>query len=154
MNLCDLKTIKGIMKTFGIEFRKEFGQNFLTNNFVVENIADECCFGQSRTILEIGPGIGPLTKELCERYENVIAYEIDKSLIPVLSYTLGSYDNITVINEDVMKADLHAVLDKYMDGGVSVCAASCGGVSERPTHAQKSKSGFTFAVMAAAASRL
>jgi len=122
MNLCDLKTIKGIMKTFGIEFRKEFGQNFLTNNFVVENIADECCFGQSKTILEIGPGIGPLTKELCERYENVIAYEIDKSLIPVLSYTLGSYDNVTIINEDVMKADLHAVLAPYMDGGVSVCA--------------------------------
>lgn len=122
MNLCDLKTIKGIMKTFGIEFRKEFGQNFLTNNFVVESIADECCFGQSRTILEIGPGIGPLTKELCDRYEKVIAYEIDKSLIPVLSYTLSSYDNVTVINEDVMKADLNEVLAPYIDGGVSVCA--------------------------------
>ena len=122
MNLCDIKTIKGIMKTFGIEFRKEFGQNFLTNNLVVESIADECCFGQSKTVLEIGPGIGTLTKELCERYENVIAFEIDKSLIPVLGYTLGSYGNLTLINEDVMKANLHAALGKYMDGGVSVCA--------------------------------
>jgi 16S rRNA (adenine1518-N6/adenine1519-N6)-dimethyltransferase len=123
MNLCDLKTIKGIMKTFGIEFRKEFGQNFLTNKFVVENIADECCFGESRTILEIGPGIGPLTKELCERYENVIAYEIDKSLIPVLAYTLGSYSNVNVINEDVMKADLGALLaEDFEKGRVSVCA--------------------------------
>lgn len=122
MNLCDLKTIKGIMKTFGIEFRKEFGQNFLTNKFVVENIADECCFGESRTILEIGPGIGTLTQELCERYENVIAYEIDKSLIPVLGYTLGSYGNLKVINEDIMKADLKTALSDYMSGGVSVCA--------------------------------
>ena len=123
MNLCDLKTIKGIMKTFGIEFRKEFGQNFLTNNFVVENIADECCFGESRTILEIGPGIGPLTKELCERYENVIAYEIDKSLIPVLGFTLGSYDNVNIINEDVMKIDLPALIAEHSEGRpVSVCA--------------------------------
>lgn len=122
MNLCDLKTIKGIMKTFGVEFRKEYGQNFLTNKFVVEDIADECCLGESRTILEIGPGIGSLTQELCERYENVIAYEIDKSLMPVLSYTLGSFGNLTVINEDVMKADIKEALEKYMDGGVSVCA--------------------------------
>lgn len=122
MNLCDIKNIKQIMSVFGIKFHKEFGQNFLTNKMVVEDIADYCCEGQSKTILEIGPGIGTLTTELAERYENVIALEIDKGLIPVLSYTLDSYNNVKVINEDVMKTDLEALLSPYFEGGVSVCA--------------------------------
>ena len=122
MNLCDIKNIKQIMSVFGIKFRKEFGQNFLTNKMVVEDIAEYCCDGQSKTILEIGPGIGTLTTELAERYENVICLEIDKGLIPVLSYTLDSYKNVTVINEDVMKADLESILAPYFEGGISVCA--------------------------------
>ena len=122
MNLCDIKTVRGIMKTFGIEFRKEFGQNFLTNRSVVEDIADECCLYSSDTILEIGPGIGTLTYELCSRYKNVISYEIDKSLIPVLGYTMGEFANLKLINEDVMKADLKSTLEPYMSSGVSVCA--------------------------------
>ena len=122
MNLCDIKNIKQIMSVFGIKFHKEFGQNFLTNKMVVEDIADYCCDGKSETILEIGPGIGTLTTELAERYKNVIALEIDKGLIPVLSYTLDSYNNVKVINEDVMKADLEALLTPYFESGVSVCA--------------------------------
>ena len=122
MNLCDIKNIKQIMSVFGIKFRKEFGQNFLTNKMVVEDIAEYCCDGQSKTILEIGPGIGTLTTELAERYENVICLEIDKGLIPVLSYTLDAYKNVTVINEDVMKADLESILAPYFEGGISVCA--------------------------------
>ena len=66
MNLCDIKNIKQIMSIFGIKFHKEFGQNFLTNKMVVEDIADYCCEGKSNTILEIGPGIGTLTTELAE----------------------------------------------------------------------------------------
>jgi 16S rRNA (adenine1518-N6/adenine1519-N6)-dimethyltransferase len=122
MNLCDIKNIKQIMSVFGIKFHKEFGQNFLTNKMVVEDIADYCCEGLSNTILEIGPGIGTLTAELAARYDNVIALEIDKGLIPVLSYTLDSFDNVKVINEDVMKTDIEALLAPYFDGGVSVCA--------------------------------
>lgn len=122
MNLCNISTIKQIMSVYGIKFHKEFGQNFLTNKMVVEDIADQCCEGRSKTILEIGPGIGTLTTELCERYENVIALEIDRGLIPVLGYTLDAYDNVTVINEDVMKADLAEILAPYFEGGVSVCA--------------------------------
>ena len=122
MNLCNISTIKQIMSVYGIKFHKEFGQNFLTNKMVVEDIADQCCEGRSKTILEIGPGIGTLTTELCERYENVIALEIDRGLIPVLGYTLDAYDNVTVINEDVMKADLAAILAPYFEGGISVCA--------------------------------
>ena len=122
MNLCDIKNIKQIMSVFGIKFHKEFGQNFLTNKMVVEDIAEYCCDGRSETILEIGPGIGTLTTELAERYKNVIALEIDKGLIPVLSYTLDSYSNVKVINEDVMKTDLEALLTPYFEGGISVCA--------------------------------
>ena len=123
MNLCDIKTIKQIMAMFSLNFRKEFGQNFLTNNMVVEDIADSCCDNADSTILEIGPGIGSLTRELAQRYKNVVALEIDHGLIPVLKYTLGEYKNVTVINEDVMKADLAAILAPYFESGrVSVCA--------------------------------
>ena len=123
MNLCDIKTIKQTMAMFSINFRKEFGQNFLTDNLVVEDIADNCSDSNTKTVLEIGPGIGSLTKELAERYENVVAIEIDNGLIPVLKYTLGSYANVKVINEDVMKCNLAEILAPYFEkGGVSVCA--------------------------------
>lgn len=123
MNLCDIKTIKQVMAMFSLNFRKEFGQNFLTSNMVVEDIADNCCDDANSTILEIGPGIGSLTRELAERYKNVVALEIDHGLIPVLKYTLGDYRNVTVINEDVMKADLSSILAPYFaEGKVSVCA--------------------------------
>ena len=111
------------MQAFGLRFRKEFGQNFLTNRAVVEDIADYCTDSQEETILEIGPGIGTLTRELFARYKNVVALEIDKSLIPALKYTLNEFHNVTVINEDVMKADLAALLAPYFEAGrVSVCA--------------------------------
>ena len=123
MNLCDVKTIKQIMAMFNINFRKEFGQNFLTNVSVVEDIADNCCDDEESTILEIGPGVGVLTRELAVRYKRVIAIEIDNGLIPVLKYTLGEFSNVTVINQDVMKVDLGELLAPYFERGkVSVCA--------------------------------
>ncbi len=123
MNLCDIRTIRQIMDIYGLHFRKEFGQNFLTNNTVVEDIAEYCCEGSSKTILEIGPGIGVLTKELCLRYPNVVALEIDKGLMPVLQYTLNEFSNVKVHNQDVMEADLDSLLSPYQEhGGISVCA--------------------------------
>lgn len=123
MNLCDIKTIRQIMAMFSLNFRKEFGQNFLTDNTVVEEIADDCCTDSESTVLEIGPGVGSLTKELSLRYKNVVALEIDKGLIPVLRYTLDGCKNVKVINEDVMKADLGEILAPYFESGkVSVCA--------------------------------
>ena len=123
MNLCDVKTIKQIMAMFSINFRKEFGQNFLTDICVVEDIADNCCDDYDSTILEIGPGVGSLTRELAARYKRVIAIEIDNGLIPVLKYTLGEFPNVTVINQDVMKVDLGELLAPYFkEGKVSVCA--------------------------------
>ena len=123
MNLCDPKTIKHIMNVFDIKFRKEFGQNFLINRAVVEDIADNCADSTETSVLEIGPGIGPLTTELALRYRDVVALEIDHGLIPVLKYTLGEFTNVTVYNEDVMKADLEELLKPYFEKGkVSVCA--------------------------------
>jgi len=123
MNLCDIKTVKGLMETFGLRFRKEFGQNFLTNPTVVGDIADAAADDSESTILEIGPGIGTLTRELCARYASVVAVEIDRGLIPVLTYTLNDFHNVKVVNEDVMKADLGAILAPYFEKGpVSVCA--------------------------------
>ncbi|MBR7181601.1 MAG: 16S rRNA (adenine(1518)-N(6)/adenine(1519)-N(6))-dimethyltransferase RsmA [Clostridia bacterium] len=123
MNLCDIRTVKNIMEAFGLRFRKEFGQNFLTNHMIVSDIADSCTDRADESILEIGPGIGTLTRELAERYQSVLAVEIDRGLIPVLNYTLDEFDNASVVNEDVMKADLAALLAPYFEkGGVSVCA--------------------------------
>ena len=123
MNLCDLKTVKQIMSMFHLTFRKEFGQNFLTDRSVVEDIADSCCDKENMTVLEIGPGIGTLTYELSIRAERVVALEIDRGLIPVLQYTLGSQGNVKVINQDVMQADLETLLAPYFEAGpVSVCA--------------------------------
>ena len=125
MDLCDIREIKQIMNVFHLNFKKEFGQNFLTDRMVVEDIADMCCDYGAResTILEIGPGIGTLSCELAKRYRRVVALEIDTGLIPVLKFTMGSYPNFTVVNEDVMKADLAALLaEDFEKGRVSVCA--------------------------------
>ena len=123
LNLCDPRTIKQVMDMFGLKFKKEFGQNFLTDNMTVEDIADACNDDKDITVIEIGPGIGCMTRELCERYSRVIAFEIDDGLIPVLKYTLDGYKNVTVINEDIMKADLDTILAPYFEmGKVAVCA--------------------------------
>ena len=123
MNLCDIKTVKQVMGMFHLTFRKEFGQNFLTDRSVVEDIADSCCNDENSTILEIGPGMGTLTYELALRHKAVVALEIDRGLIPVLDYTLGEFDNVTVHNEDVMQADLESLLAPAFESGpVSVCA--------------------------------
>ena len=123
MNLCNPKEVQQIMDTFGLAFKKSLGQNFLINSMVVEDIADMCCDRPDATILEIGPGVGALTRELAQRYKNVVALEIDNGLIPVLKFTLGEFANVKVIHQDVMKADLNAILKEYFDRGpVSVCA--------------------------------
>lgn len=123
LNLCDPRTIKQVMDMFGINFKKEYGQNFLTDNMTVEDIADACSDDANTTVLEIGPGIGCMTRELAKRYKNVVALEIDTGLIPVLKYTLDGFKNVTVINDDVMKADLDEILAPYFaEGKVCVCA--------------------------------
>ena len=123
MDLCNISNIKALMADAGITFRKEFGQNFLTNRIIPEDIADNCADTSDRLIIEIGPGIGCLTQELAMRYSRVVAVEIDKGLIPVLEKTLAEFDNVTVINDDIMKIDISELVEKYSNGKpVSVCA--------------------------------
>ena len=123
MNLCDPSTVKNIMTAFGLQFRKEFGQNFLIDLPTVGMIADSCAGENTKTVLEIGAGFGALTHDLALRYGSVIALEIDKGLIPLLKYTLGSDRNVRVIQADVMKTDLGELLKaSFGAGGVAVCA--------------------------------
>ena len=123
MDLCNLSVIRALMSNAGISFRKDYGQNFLINRIIPEDIADNCTDSSETMILEIGPGIGCLTQELAQRYRKVVAVEIDRGLIPILNETLAEYDNVTVINEDIMKVDLVELVEKYSDGlPVSVCA--------------------------------
>ncbi len=122
MDLTDIRTVKNIMAGFGLRFRKEFGQNFLTDASVLCGIADAAA-EENDAVLEIGPGIGTLTRELAARYGEVIAVEIDRALIPVLEYTLHDFPNVRVVNKDILKTDLAALLSPYFEKGrVSVAA--------------------------------
>ena len=123
MRLTDIGYVKALMQKHGVTFQKKFGQNFLINPAVPERIAAECGAGPEDAVLEIGPGIGTMTQYLCEYYKKVVAVEIDRALIPVLSETLSDYDNVTVINGDIMKTDLAALWEEHFAGmRVTVCA--------------------------------
>ncbi len=123
MSLTDIGYVKRLMQTHGITFQKKFGQNFLINPSVPERIAAECGAKPEDAILEIGPGIGTMTQYLCEMYKKVVAVEIDRALIPVLGETLADYDNVTVIEGDIMKTDLPALFSEHFpQKNVTVCA--------------------------------
>ncbi len=111
------------MEEAGIHFRREFGQNFLIDFTVPERIAAACSPREDVLVLEIGPGIGCLTRELAARYERVLAIEIDRGLIPVLEKTLSDCDNVCVVEGDVMALDLPALIEAERGGReVVVCA--------------------------------
>ena len=121
MDLTSVKTIRAVQDKFGFHFKKGYGQNFLTSGDIIEKIADAAEI--SGGALEIGPGFGVLTAELAERAEKVAALEIDERLIPVLEYTLSEYDNVKIINADVMKTDTASLIrDEFGDMEVSIAA--------------------------------
>lgn len=123
MNLSDYNTIKTILTKHGFTFSKALGQNFLVNPQVCPDMADSCGIRKNTGVLEIGPGIGVLTKELAERAEKVVAVELDTRLLPVLAETLAGYDNVRVINDDVLKIDLEKLIEEELPGmNVVVCA--------------------------------
>lgn len=121
MDLTSPSVIKSIRERFGFTFKKGLGQNFLTSRAVLEDIADAA--QTHGGIIEIGPGFGVLTSELASRAEKVVAIEIDERLIEVLEYTLGQYDNIKIINDDVLKLDLKELI-KNEFGGCEVSVAA------------------------------
>lgn len=99
-----------IIKKYDFAFQKRFGQNFLIDGHVIEKIIKAADITKEDTILEIGPGIGTMTQYLAEAAGTVYAVEIDKNLIPVLGETLGDYDNVRVVNEDILKVDINKLL--------------------------------------------
>lgn len=101
-----------LIKEYEFAFKKRFGQNFLIDAHVLDKIIAGAQIGTGDTVLEIGPGIGTLTQALCEVAGEVIAVEIDRDLIPILKKTLASYDNVRVINEDILKLDLASISEK------------------------------------------
>lgn len=123
MDLTNIRTVKELMEKYGLRFQKKYGQNFLINPRLPERIAIESGIDENTGVIEIGPGIGTLTKELCKRAGKVICFEIDNGLMPVLGETLAEFDNVKVIFEDIMKTDLKKVIEEEFSGKtVYVCA--------------------------------
>ena len=105
-----------ILKKYDFTFQKKFGQNFLIDTHVLEKIVDAADIGKDDLVLEIGPGIGTVTQYLCEAARQVIAVEIDRKLIKILKDTLSAYDNVEVINEDILKVDIAKLVDEKNEG--------------------------------------
>ena len=108
--LASFAAVRAILDARGLAPKKNYGQNFLTDSFVLDKIVNAACVTADSVAIEIGPGLGALTAALAERARKVVAVEIDTSLIPVLEETLAAYDNVRIINADVLKLDLAAVL--------------------------------------------
>lgn len=104
-----------IIKKHGLKLTKALGQNFLTDFSVVQRIVDASDMDKDTLAIEIGPGVGSMTRELAERSAGVAAIEIDKRLIPALNDNLSDYSNVSIINEDIMKADIDAIIKKYKE---------------------------------------
>ena len=121
--LSDIGTIKDILSRHGFTFSKSLGQNFLINPSVCPKMAEFSGADKGVGVIEIGPGIGVLTNELCKLADKVVAIELDKRLLPVLEETLGEYDNLKVVNADVLETDLHKLIEEEFSGmEVVVCA--------------------------------
>lgn len=105
-----------VLKKYNFSFQKKFGQNFLIDTHVLETIIEESEITPEDCVLEIGPGIGTMTQYLAENSKNVVAVEIDKALIPILEDTLSEYDNVTVINDDILKVDIQKLCNDYNNG--------------------------------------
>ncbi len=122
-NLSDPNVIKDVMTRHGFSFSKSLGQNFIIDPEVCPRIAEESGIDKDTGVFEIGAGIGVLTAELAKRANKVVCIELDKRLLPVLKETLGEFENITVINADVLKVDLHKLIEEQFGGmKVAVCA--------------------------------
>ena len=106
MRIADYSVTKAVLERHGFTFKKSFGQNFLTDTNILQKIVDTAEIDDQVNVIEIGPGIGALTEFLAERAAQVMAFEIDHRLVPILADTLRDFDNVTVVNEDILNVDL------------------------------------------------
>ena len=122
-NLSDFNTVKQILEKNGFHFTKALGQNFLIDGTVCPRMAEHAVSDGETGIIEIGAGVGVLTQELAKRSERVVSIELDKRLLPILSETLSDFDNVEIVNDDVLKVDLNELIkEKFGNRKVSVCA--------------------------------
>lgn len=121
MDLTSPRTIRSIQEKFGFTFKKGLGQNFLTSQNVLEEIVDAAEIDSG--VIEVGPGFGVLTSELAKNSDKVVTIEIDERLIDVLEYTLADYDNVKIVNADILKLDLHKLIqEEFGNEKVSIAA--------------------------------
>ena len=121
--LTDLSTIRNLCARYDFALSKGFGQNFIINPGICPRIAEEAGIGPGWGALEVGPGIGVLTEQLCKRADKVVSIEVDKRLPPLLEETMADYDNFKLVLNDVLKVDLKALLaEEFGDKPVAVCA--------------------------------
>ena len=116
MNLCDRRTIEELLTRHGFRFAKSMGQNFLIEGWVPRDTAEVCGADENCGVLEIGPGIGPLTQQLCRRAGKVMSIELDERLYDVLGETMGEFDNFTLVKGDAMAVDFPALVDQHFGG--------------------------------------
>lgn len=113
MRIADYSVTRAVLERHGFTFKKSFGQNFLTDTNILQNIVDTAEIDKNVNVIEIGPGIGALTEFLAENAAEVMAFEIDDRLIPILDDTLRDFDNVKVINEDILKSDLQSRIKEF-----------------------------------------
>ena len=116
INVCDIQVMKPLLAEHGFHFSKAKGQNFLTQRWVPEQIAEQAGVDETAGVLEIGPGIGPLTQQLCLRAKKVCAVELDQRLKPILKQTVGEFDNLEIIWDDVLNQDIAALVAEKFPG--------------------------------------
>lgn len=113
MRIADYSVTRAVLERHGFTFKKSFGQNFLTDTNILQKIVDTAEIDKNVNVIEIGPGIGALTEFLAENAAEVMAFEIDDRLIPILADTLRDFDNVKVINEDILKSDLQSCIKEF-----------------------------------------
>ena len=113
MRIADYSVTRAILERHGFTFKKSFGQNFLTDTNILQKIVDTAEIDKNVNVIEIGPGIGALTEFLAESAAEVMAFEIDDRLVPILSDTLRDFDNVTVVNQDILKVDLAQYIAEF-----------------------------------------
>ena len=116
MNLCDIREIRALLSRHGFHFSKSMGQNFLIADWVPREIAAASGADMAHGVLEIGPGIGCLTRELCALAGQVVSVELDKALLPVLAETMADADRFTLVPGDILKLDVPALVDQHFQG--------------------------------------
>lgn len=124
MDLCNIDVIKVLLAKHGFSFSKGLGQNFLCESSVPYDIAELAGIDEETCVLEVGPGIGTLTVELCARAKRVVAVELDKRLPDVLEDTLSQFDNVTVVSGDILKTDIPALVKEYFPDAKRVVACA------------------------------